>query len=85
MESAFNVLLRRAALIVKGHHQLGRQAEIGDDEPDTGEQLAGVPNHLGHDGVSLAVVVGSGVVFFLAAAFGYDPQRGAIRRAPRPA
>jgi len=43
------MLLRRAALIVKGHHPLGGPAEIGDDEPDTGKQLAGVPLHLGHD------------------------------------
>ena len=37
------------------------------------------------NGVSLAVVAGTGLVFFLAAAIGYDPQRGSIRRAPRPA
>ena len=30
-------------------------------------------------------VVGCGVVFFLAAAIGHDPQRGSVRRAPRPA
>jgi ABC-2 type transport system permease protein len=34
---------------------------------------------------SAAVVVASGLVFFLAAVFGYDPQLGLIRRAPRPA
>lgn len=34
---------------------------------------------------SLAVVVGSGIVFFLAAVLGYDPQRGLIRRRARPA
>lgn len=37
------------------------------------------------NGVSLAVVTGCGLVFFLAATYGYDPQRGSIRRAPRPA
>ncbi|MSO70722.1 MAG: multidrug ABC transporter permease [Alphaproteobacteria bacterium] len=37
------------------------------------------------NGTALAVVVGSGVVFFLFAAYGYDPQRGAIRRTPQAA
>ena len=44
-----DVLLSRAAPIVEGHHPLGRPAEIGDDEPDTGKQLAGVPFDLGDD------------------------------------
>lgn len=34
---------------------------------------------------SAAVVCGAGVVFFLLAVFGYNPQRGMIRRAPQPA
>jgi len=34
---------------------------------------------------SAAVVIGCGLVFFLAAVFGYDPQLGQIRRAPRAA
>jgi len=37
------------------------------------------------NGEALAVVVASGVVFFLLAAHGYDPQRGAIRRTPQAA
>jgi len=35
--------------------------------------------------ISAAVVVACGVVFFLFAVLGYDPQRGLIRRAPRSA
>ena len=35
--------------------------------------------------VSAAVVVGSTVVFFALAVFGYNPQRGMIRRTPQPA
>jgi ABC-2 type transport system permease protein len=35
--------------------------------------------------VSAAVVSASTVVFFLLAVFGYNPQRGIIRRAPQPA
>jgi len=35
--------------------------------------------------ISLAVVVGSGIVFFVLAVYGYDPQRGMVSRAPNPA
>ncbi|MBA2409562.1 MAG: ABC transporter permease [Gammaproteobacteria bacterium] len=35
--------------------------------------------------ISLAVVVGSGIVFFVLAVYGYDPQRGMASRAPNPA
>jgi hypothetical protein len=31
------------------------------------------------------VVAGSTVIFFMLAVFGYNPQRGLIRRAPQPA
>jgi ABC-2 type transport system permease protein len=37
------------------------------------------------DLVAAAVTLGCGVVFFLAAAWGYNPQRGMIRRGPGPA
>ena len=53
-----DVLLSRATPIVEGHHPLGRPAEIGDDEPDTGKQLAGVPLHLGHDAAGLVPALG---------------------------
>ena len=53
-----DVLLRRAALILECHHPLARSAENGDDEPDTGQQLAGVPRHLGHDAAGLVPVLG---------------------------
>ena len=33
--------------------------------------------------LALAVVVGSAIVFFVAAAIGYDPQRGMLRRIAR--
>jgi ABC-2 type transport system permease protein len=36
------------------------------------------------DGVAVAVVVGCSLVFFLAASYGYDPQR-AFQRRPAPA
>ncbi len=35
--------------------------------------------------VSLAVVLGCTMVFFVLAVWGYDPQRGMVSRAPRPA
>ncbi|MBA2491911.1 MAG: ABC transporter permease [Gammaproteobacteria bacterium] len=35
--------------------------------------------------ISLAVVVGSGIVFFVLSVYGYDPQRGMASRAPTPA
>ncbi len=35
--------------------------------------------------VAAAVVTGAAVVFFALAVFGYNPQRGVIRRAPQPA
>jgi ABC-2 type transport system permease protein len=35
--------------------------------------------------LALAVVIVCGIAFFLLAAFGYDPQRGAIRRTPQAA
>jgi ABC-2 type transport system permease protein len=35
------------------------------------------------NGLSATIVVACGVVFFMLAVFGYDPQLGAIRRAPR--
>jgi ABC-2 type transport system permease protein len=34
--------------------------------------------------VGAAVVCGSTVLFFLLAAYGYDPQRGMIRRSAQP-
>ena len=45
----FDPLLRRAALVVKGHDALGRPRQIGHDEPDAWTNLAGVPLDLGHD------------------------------------
>ena len=42
-------LLRLAPLIVERHHPLGRAAQVGDDEADTGVQLAGMPLDLGDD------------------------------------
>lgn len=35
--------------------------------------------------VALAVVLGAGMVFFIAATWGYDPQQGMIRKGPAPA
>ncbi|HXM70355.1 MAG TPA: ABC transporter permease, partial [Thermoanaerobaculia bacterium] len=35
--------------------------------------------------IAAAVVAGSTVIFFMLAVFGYNPQRGLIRRAPQPA
>jgi ABC-2 type transport system permease protein len=37
------------------------------------------------NGVSLAVVVGCTLVFFVLAAYGYDPQRGLVSRVQKPA
>lgn len=37
------------------------------------------------NGIAATVVVGCGLLFFLLATIGYDPQRGLIRRAPGPA
>ena len=42
-----DVLLRGAALVVEHHHPLGRAGHIGDDEPDAGIQLTGMPLDLG--------------------------------------
>ena len=44
-----DVLLRRAPLVVKGHHAFGGPGQIGDDEADPGIQLPWVPLHLGDD------------------------------------
>jgi len=40
-------LLRSAALIVEGHHVLGRFPHVGDDEPDARIKLARVPLDFG--------------------------------------
>ena len=42
-------LLRRAALIVKGDHPLGRTAQVGDQKAHPGIEFARVPLDLGHD------------------------------------
>ena len=40
-------LLRRSPVVVEPHHGFGRPGEIGHNEPDTGEEFAAVPFHLG--------------------------------------
>ena len=49
-----DALLRCATLIVEGDDALGGAGQVGHGEPDTGEQLAGVPLHLGHAPARLA-------------------------------
>jgi hypothetical protein len=44
-----DVLLGGAPAVAKGQHAFVRQAAIGDDEADAGEQLAGMEFNLGHD------------------------------------
>src|SRR4051794_32173430 len=45
----FDPLLRRAPLIVEGHHPLGWTAQVRHQEPDTRIEFARVPLDLGHD------------------------------------
>ncbi len=47
------MLLGGAAPSVEGHYPLGLPAQIGDDEADKGEELAGVPRHLAPDAAGL--------------------------------
>ena len=53
-----DALLRFAPLIVEQCHPLGRSRQVGDDEPDPGKQLAGVPLHLGDDAAGLIPAFG---------------------------
>src|SRR3954471_22907905 len=61
----FDPLLRRAPLIVEGHHPLGWTAQVRHQEPDTRIEFARVPLDLGHDpagaGPSLGLVAEAGV------------------------
>ena len=45
----FNMLLRRAALIVECDDPLSRPSEVGHDKPDPGIELARMPLDLGDD------------------------------------
>lgn len=47
-----------AAPIVEGHQPLGKPVEIGDVEPDTGIQFAGMLRQLGHDVAGLVPALG---------------------------
>ena len=53
-----DALLRFAPLILEQCHPLGRSRQVGDDEPDPGKQLAGVPLHLGDDAAGLIPAFG---------------------------
>jgi len=47
--SLFDVLFRRATMIVEGDNPFGRTRQVGDDEANTRVQFAGMPFHLGND------------------------------------
>src|SRR3954468_9977298 len=51
-------VLRRAALIVEGHHALGRAAQVRDQEAHPRIEFARVPLNLGHDPARVAPALG---------------------------